>query len=389
MSKLKRTAAWAPIVAGCLLASQVAPQAEATESTGAAGAAQAAGAATAAETGKAAQRAKAPQRSGRSTRASASPAYEVRLLRARVPGTTGDWNSSAAGMSSTGLVVGVAQGTVDGQWRSGVFVADRAGVRRWVEAPSGSGCTLDGGVDVNRAGAVLGTATCGQEFRIPVIVDARGTMRRLPVPTGLSGLPEALNDRGDAIGKAVSNDRGSSIRKRTYWPARGGMVVHDATTDQGDAWGISNTGVVVGNAHGRAAWSRASAALDRTVSTPSSVAYGGGISADGRHVVANRGGESVLLRWRKAERALVAPAARFQAERVNDSGRVLGRLLDAGYGPGIVARGVLYDLKDITRGVPSDSVLSHRDLAGNGDIAVDVVATDYSTTQAALLVARR
>lgn len=321
-------------------------------------------------------------------RAARAPSYQVKLLSARVPGTTVHRGSSVAGMSSTGLVVGLAHGTVDGDWRSGVFVADRTGVRRWVRAPAGSGCTVDGGVDVNRAGAVLGTATCGPQLRIPVVVDARGAMRRLPVPAGLSALPEAINDRGDAIGQAVSNVPRSSTRKRTYWPARGGMVVHDARTDQGQAWGISNTGVVVGNADGRAAWSSASAALDKAVSNPSSNAYGGGISADGRTVVANRGGESVLLRWGTAERPLVARASRFQAERVNDSGRVLGRLLDARYGPGVVERGVLYDLSDITRGVPSGSVLSHRDLAGNGDIAVDVHSADYSTTQAALLVAR-
>ncbi|GAB96362.1 hypothetical protein BJY21_000383 [Kineosphaera limosa] len=391
MNNLNRTAMWVPIVAGCLIAASAAPAGAMTLPQRTDQSSQTSSA-TATET--AAQTA-ATKRGGKSRqpvraqRATAAPVYELKALHAKVPGTTGGWSSNAAGMSSNGLVVGTAFGaSADGQSRTGVFVADRNGVRRWATASARSGCTLDSGVDVTSGGAVLGFATCGQQSQVSVVVDTRGQVRRLPVPRGLVGLPEAINDRGDVIGRVVSNDRGSTNRNRAYWPAGGGVVVHDAKADFGASWGLSNTGVVVGNASGKAAWSRGSAALDKSVGAASVTAYGGGISPNGANVVANRGGESVLLPWGQAARPLVPAAQRFQAEQINDSGRVLGSLLDAGNGPGIVQGGVLYNLKDIARGVPAGSVLLHRDLAGNGDVSTDLISADWSTTEAAILVAR-
>ncbi|WP_157087323.1 hypothetical protein [Piscicoccus intestinalis] len=319
------------------------------------------------------------------TGVAAKPRYRFTVLDRSMPGGVGTAGVFVSGMSSNGVVAVMT--TEQRADRPRFALLDRGGSLGRIRLPRSSGCTLTGVQDVNASRAVLASGMCKGRERA-FVVDARGRVRQLPTPKGLTAASMELNDRGDVIGSVFGGSEKKPVSKSAYWPASGGVVLHDQVKDTGYPWALSNTGIVVGsNARSVASWAKASTRMARSIAAPPVTAYGGDISPDGTHIVASRQGASFVLR-RGAPARPLARGSGFEAQRVNDSGRVVGlRYTGGGYLPAVADRGVAYNLKGLAD-IPDGWQLWPTDIANNGDIAAQAQAPDGSQ-HAALLVARR
>lgn len=322
---------------------------------------------------------------GGAAQAAAKPRYRFTVLDRSMPGGVGSGGIFVLGMSSSGIVAVMT--TEQEADRPRFALLDRGGSLGRVRLPRSSGCTLTGVQDVNASRAVLASGTCKGRERA-FVVDARGRVRQLPTPKGLTPAPMELNDRGDVIGSVFGGSDKHPVAKGAYWPASGGVVLHDQVKDAGYPWALSNTGIVVGsNSRSIASWAKASTRLSRSIATPPVTAYGGDISPDGTHIIASRQGVSLVLRRGATARPL-AKGSGFEAQRVNDAGRVVGlRYTGGGYLPAVADRGVAYNLKGVAD-IPDGWQLWPTDIANNGDIGASAIAPDGSQ-HAVLLVARR